>query len=145
IAKNILIEKIHFIQSKAKLKYAIGSPVLGEYAVGSRFTISRPALETAGGNVLNKLKGDTLPKVTAQHATDLGAALNNYKNTKVTQQGGKGDITTLKTQLAAQVDSLAERRHKLQVAVDGDFPCTDPANAGVRRKFDLPLDRPLSQ
>jgi hypothetical protein len=26
---------------------------------------------------------------------------------------------------------------------DGGYPWTDPANAGIRRKFDLPADHPL--
>jgi hypothetical protein len=29
-------------------------------------------------------------------------------------------------------------------AADGEYPFTNPANAGMRRKFDLPLDRPLN-
>lgn len=33
---------------------------------------------------------------------------------------------------------------KIQPAADGEYPYTDPANAGLRRKFDLPLDRPLN-
>ena len=40
--------------------------------------------------------------------------------------------------------ALATRRRQLQHAADGEYPFTDPANAGMRRKFDLPLDRPLS-
>ena len=36
------------------------------------------------------------------------------------------------------------RRRQLQHAADGEYPFTDPANAGMRRKFDLPLDRPLN-
>jgi hypothetical protein len=40
--------------------------------------------------------------------------------------------------------TLATRRRQLQHAADGEYPFTDPANAGMRRKFDLPLDRPLN-
>jgi hypothetical protein len=36
------------------------------------------------------------------------------------------------------------RRRQLQHAADGEYPFTNPANAGMRRKFDLPLDRPLN-
>ena len=35
-------------------------------------------------------------------------------------------------------------RRQLQHAADGEYPYTDTANAGMRRKFDLPLDRPLN-
>jgi len=40
--------------------------------------------------------------------------------------------------------TLAMRRRQLQHAADGEFPFTDPANAGMKRKFDLPADRPLN-
>jgi hypothetical protein len=33
---------------------------------------------------------------------------------------------------------------ELQHATDGEFPFTDPASAGMRKKFDLPADRPLN-
>ena len=36
------------------------------------------------------------------------------------------------------------RPRQLQHSADGEYPWTDPANAGMRCKFDLPLDRPLN-
>jgi hypothetical protein len=30
------------------------------------------------------------------------------------------------------------RRRQLQHSADGEYPFTDPANAGMRHKFDLP-------
>jgi hypothetical protein len=143
-AKKSLLAKIHYIQSKAKIKYMGNKGVLPEYGIGTNIDISRPALETAGGNIINKLKTDTLPKITAQHGTDLQAALETYKKSKVTQVGGKGDSTSLRVKLTTMVESLAVRRRQLQHAADGEFPYTDPANAGMRKKFDLPLNQPLN-
>ena len=143
-AKKALLGKIHYIQSKAKLKYAGNKGVLPEYSIGTNIDISRPALETAAGSIISRLKTDTLPKITAQHGTDLQAALDAYKKTKSDQTGEKADVITLRAKLTAMVASLAVRRSQLQHAADGEYPFTDPANAGMRRKFDLPLDRPLS-
>jgi hypothetical protein len=143
-AKKALLDKIHYIQSKAKLKYAGNKAVLPEYGIGTNLDISRAALETAAGNILNKLKTATLPKITAQHSTDLQAALDDYKKTKVTQVVGKGDAIKLRNDLATMVESLALRRRQLQHAADGEFPHTDPAKAGMRKKFDLPANRPLN-
>jgi hypothetical protein len=142
--KKTLLDKIHYIQSKARMKYPAHSPARGEYSIGANIDISRPALETAAGNVFNKLKTDTLPKITAQHSTDLQTALTAYQKTKVAQVGGKGDATDSRTQLAQMVESLAVRRRQLQHAADGEFPFNDPASAGMRQKFDLPPDRPLN-
>jgi hypothetical protein len=143
-AKKLLLAKIHYIQSKAKIKYAANKGVLPEYGIGINIDISRPALETAADTIFNKLKTDTLPKITAQHSTDLKAASDAYKQTKVAQVDGKGDATVLRTKLADIVVSLAVRRRQLQQAADGEYPFTDPANAGMRRKFDLPPNRPLN-
>src|ERR1035437_379356 len=118
-AKSALLVKIHYIQSKAKLKYTGNRGVLPEYGIGTNIDISRPALETAAGNIINKLKTDTLPKITAQHGTDLQTALDAYKKTKTDQAREKGDATTLRTQLATKVVSLAVRRRQLQHAADG--------------------------
>jgi hypothetical protein len=38
----------------------------------------------------------------------------------------------------------ATRRRQLQHAADGEFPYTDPASAGMRKKFDLPPTQPLN-
>jgi len=143
-AKKTLLDQIHYIQSKAKLKYAGDKTVLPEYGIGTNITISRAALETAAGNILNKLKTDTLPKITAQTSTDLQAALDAYKKTKVTQVEGKGDAITDHAKLTAMVESIATRRRQLQHAADGEYPHTDPANAGMRAKFGLPADHPLN-
>ena len=89
------------------------------------------------------MKTDTLPKITAKHATDLQAALEAYRQSQVAQVGKKGDATTLRQQLATLVASLGMRRRQIQHAADGEFPFTDPANAGTRRKFGLPVDQPL--
>jgi hypothetical protein len=51
-----------------------------------------------------------------------------------------GTLSPPQTNLPA----LATRRRQLQHAADGEYPYPDPANAGIRRKFDLPLDRPLN-
>ena len=148
IAKKSLLDKIHYIQTKAKLKYAgsAGHSVLAEYGIGNgqNITISRAMLETTADNIFNKLKTDTLPKITAQNATDLKAASDAYKKTKVTQVVGKGDATDNRVTLAAKVESLATRRRQLQHAADGEFPFNDPASAGMRQKFDLPPDHPLN-
>ena len=144
VSKKALLAKVHYIQSKAKLKYIGNRNALAEYGIGTNIDISRPALETAADNIFNKLKTDTLPKITAQHSTDLKAANDAYKKTKVDQTGGKGDAVTSRQTLADMVVSLAVRRRQLQHAADGEFPFTDPASAGMRKKFDLPPTQPLN-
>jgi hypothetical protein len=55
-AKTALLKKIHYLQSKASLKYAgANRNVLAEYAIGTNLDLNRPTLETAAGNIVNKL------------------------------------------------------------------------------------------
>lgn len=143
-ARKVLLAKLHYVQSKARLKYIAKPGVLPEYCIGTNIDSSRVVLETAAANIINKLKSDTLPKVTAQHSLDLQSALDAYRKTKVEQIDQKGDVMTLRQQLSTLVESLSLRRRQLQHAADGDYPHTDPANAGVRSKLDLPADRPLN-
>ena len=143
-AEQDLLAKIHYIQSQAKIKYAGNKGVLPGYGIGTNTDASRPALETAAVNIGNKLKTDTLPKITPQHVTDLGTSLDAYKKTKSDQKSKQGDSTTLRHQLSTMVESLSVRRRQLQHSVDGEYPYTDPANAGMRKKFCLPPDRPFN-
>jgi hypothetical protein len=144
-AEADLLAKVHYIQSKAKIKYPANHPARAEYGIGNKLPGNRPLLEATAGNIFNKLKSDTLPKIAAQHSTDLDASLKAYQKTKVDQKAGKGDAVTLRQKLADMVDSLAARRRQLQHATDGEYPYTDPANAGMRLKFDLPPNQPLAQ
>ena len=48
----------------------------------------------------------------------------------------------LRTKPATMVEGPAMRR-QLQHAADGEYPFTDPATAGMRRKFDLPRGSPI--
>ena len=143
VARSALVAQIHYIQSKAKVKHPGQEPVLRAYGIGTNIQLNRPALEAAASTIIEKLKTDTLPKITAKHATDLQAALEAYRQSQVDQVGKKGDATTLRQQLATLVASLGVRRRQIQHAADGEFPFTDPANAGTRRKFGLPVDQPL--
>lgn len=143
-AKLTLLNQVHYIQSKAKLKYGRKPDTLAEYGIGLNIDISRPALETAAANILNKLKTDTLPRITADHSTALDAALKGYRGTKVIQVDDKGDAKDLRTQLTETVAAIADSRRKLQHAADGEFPYNNPDNAGMRIKFDLPAHQPLN-
>lgn len=143
-ARTILVQQIHYLQSKAKVKYAGNTRALLGYGIGTRINANRPTLEAAASTIIEQLKTDTLPKITAQHAADLQAALDTFRQRQVDQTGKKGDSTTLRRQVKTLVASLSQRRRQLQHAADGEYPYTDPNNAGIRHKCGLPVDRPLS-
>ena len=98
-AEDDLLAKIHYIQSKAKMKYPADHPAHAEYGIGDKLQGNRPLLEATAGNIFNKLKTDTLPKIVAQHSTDLDSSLKAFQKNKVDQKTGKGDAMTLRQKL----------------------------------------------
>jgi hypothetical protein len=58
--------------------------------------------------------------------------------------GTGGIATAAKHGLASNMNNLSMQIEARPCAADGEYSFTDPANAGMRRKFDLPLDRPLN-
>jgi hypothetical protein len=141
--QEILLNKIHYIQSKAKQKYFDNPEVLKSYDVGENISVNRAVLETVANNLINKLKTDTLPKITAQHISDLQTALDNYKQSQVNQTNKKGAATTIRSRLKVLVEKVVKRRRTIQHAADGEFPHYDPDHAGVRQKLHLPSKRAL--
>jgi hypothetical protein len=94
-AKKALLDQNPLHPDQGQIEICRQQPhVLPDYGIGTNITISRPALETAADNVVNKLKTDTLPKITAQHGTDLQTALDAYKKTKVAQVAAKATRPT---------------------------------------------------
>jgi hypothetical protein len=43
--------------------------------------------------------------------------------------------------LEAAVSGIMAERREIQFAADAEWPHTDPANAGIRVEFQLPVDR----
>src|ERR1039458_5842684 len=83
-AEAELLAKVHYIQSKAKMKYPADHPARAEYGMGDKLQGNRPLLEATAGNIFNKLKTDTLPKIVVQHSTDLDSSLKaDRKSTRL--------------------------------------------------------------
>jgi hypothetical protein len=55
-----------------------------------------------------------------------------------------GDAKDLRVRVGQIVECLAMYCRQWQHADDGEFPFNRPASADLRKKFDLPLDRPLN-
>ena len=64
-----------------------------------------------------------------------------YMNAKPAQRGDQARATTQRAERDTMVDTILTRRKKIQYAADRVWPHTDPAHAGVRGEFNLPLDR----
>jgi hypothetical protein len=152
--KKILLEKIQYIQKRARQKYDATEPGrLKDFGIGTARKIddSRSLLEQFAANLLLKLTGnptavppvpaESLPGVTPAKIGELQAALDDYKNVQGDQTGAQGDATGWRKQCETAVADIATKRREIQFAADAEWPHTDPANAGIRGEFQLPPDR----
>ena len=140
-AKAALLTSIRDIQKRAKQKYADTSPLTQkDYFIGQHIEKNRPGLIAAADSIAKKLLTDTLPKIDAAKVAALNQNLAGYKQSKTDQGGEQSAETGAHAGLGQMVASLALRRRKIQHAADAEWPHDDPANAGIRREFQLPPD-----
>jgi hypothetical protein len=152
VLQDDLINKIQEVQKRARQKYAATDPSqLPGYAIGQPFYSSRSVLEQTGANLLRKLNGDpaavppvpadVLPGITPAKIAALQTALADYQDVQGDQTGAQSSATTARRQLEAAVSGIMAERREIQFAADAEWPHTDPANAGIRVEFQLPVDR----
>jgi len=143
-AKKLLVA-MQEMQAAAKQKYARTQPEkLKDYYVGTRLDESRPLLEQYSQGIIDKLDSDTLPGITADKVTALGVLRTAYVSTNSDQSGSQSDATTARKGLEVMVKAITDKRIAVQYAADAEWPYTDKANAGIRREFFLPPDRPFN-
>lgn len=146
-AETDLVGAIHEIQSAAKQKYGrTQHTVLADYHVNTkpRMDANRATLEQASQNIINKLATDTLPGITPVKVANLTTLRTAYVNSKDPTTGDQSAATGARKQLEDQIHSITDRRIQLQHAADAEWPYTNPANAGIRQEFQLPLSRPFN-
>jgi hypothetical protein len=69
--------------------------------------------------------------------------LDAYTQAAANPGSQQSDATTRRKQRDAAVNSITDRRVTIQFAADAEWPFTNPANAGIRGEFFLPLSQPL--
>ena len=144
-AEANLVVAIQEIQAAARQKYARTQPEkLRDYFIGQKLTGNRPMLEGYSQAIIDKLATDTLPGITPEKVANLGTLRAASIAANATQGGAQSDATTGRTDLDAMVQSIKDRRMEIQFAADAEWPYTKPGNAGVRKEFYLPSDRPFS-
>ena len=152
--KTVLLEKIQYIQKRARQKYDATEPVrLADYGINQKLGNSRALLEQGAGNILLKLKGDitarppmpsdVLPGVSPAKIAELESALSDYKDVQGNQSGAQGQATGWRSQVETAVADIVTRRREIQFAADAEWPHTDPLNDGIRVEFKLPADRSM--
>lgn len=152
-AERGLIARLRNIQAAAKQKHQMlaedddattNFPTDG-YLIGARLNPNRALLLQNAETLRTKATADALPgyktpEALAQIATDIQA----YKDATASQSERDEAAEQDRIQRDALVKKINARRTATQHAADALFPYTEEENRPTRKRFKLPLDRPLN-
>lgn len=144
LAKKALVALVREFQARARQKHFSKNPdALAEYGIGLKIYNSRSLLEGWAKTIYDKTATDILPRITATKRTALKNALDRYQRTQTEQSGAIGQASGIRIDRDSLVEQATERRMWIQFAADAEWPHTEPANAPIRREFQLPANRPF--
>jgi len=140
-----LIGGLQEVQKAAKQKYGRKNRVaLAAYLVGKKLNGSRPNLLQTSQSIVEKIGDDTLPGFTAAKIRGLTTLRTKWIEANGKQVDSRSASLTTRAELKTLLKSIDERRAAIQTAADAEWPHTDQENAGSRKDFALPVNRPLT-
>ena len=129
-------------QTAAKQEYSRSDRLhLRLYHYGENHLVSRAILEQFGEDVIDNAAVDDLPGITPAKITAARAALKAYTDSNVAQGTSIKDASKGTLTLAQRLKLITDYRVKVQLAADAEWPHTNPANAPIRRLFQIPAKR----
>ena len=155
-ARKTMLAAIHPIRVGAKRKYRNGPDAAAgrsAYYVNEPTGVSLDRLLFIADSMLRRLTPqapattpeDTLPGVTAAAISTLQTAHDAYVSADAEQQGTESEKREAQTALLNAYTSAHQERLDLQLGADQVWTHHDPANAAIRRDFQIPPDRPMSE
>ena len=151
--KGAVVGGVREVQAAAKQKYTGRAQAkLKDYYVGESIALNRARLEQVTAGILEKLAPsadsgnapDVLPGFTPAKIAAFAAARTAYVEAGKTQSDAKTDAASGRIDVTAQLAQLTADRRKIQYAAEAEWPAKNPANAPIRREFQLPADRPFN-
>jgi hypothetical protein len=144
-AERTLVNSLREIQSSASLQHLPEHPdLLGPYFVGQRMDTSRPMLEAASRNILERAEEERPPGVDTDVIVRVTGERDAYVQVEGTQAGAGARAKQERVFLRDLVRSITERRKKIQRAADAAWPHHKPESAQARADFQLPATRRYS-
>lgn len=141
---NQLLAGLAEIQSAARQEFYDDDPTrLKAFYSGVDLHTSRELLTTMAQGILKEAGEADLPGITTDKLTALGEIFEEWQTSDDTQGSAQTDSALTRQERDELVASIEKRRRKIQFAADAEWPYTDPKNALIRKKFQLPADRPF--
>lgn len=142
-AEEAIVAAIHRIQTGVRRTFPTSRANQQRYFIGTNIEANEDDLTRIASSVLELLKTETLKGVGTKQITALKDALDAWKAAHQAR-GGQAITTGQDRQQGLKLlKEVGLLRRDIQIAADGEWPYTDPANSAVRRAFHLPEKRPF--
>ena len=142
-AKKILITSLRDLQSAGRQLHQHASPEkLKDYLVGNNITKSRAILDTAAQVIVGKANAERPPGVDTTLILRVQGELVAFTGANESQGDEQLEAQDLRTERNATVKAVKADGQLILIAADRVWPSSNRSHAGVRRKFQLPANRP---
>ena len=143
-ARDIHMADLRKIKSAVTRKFGNTSPAkLRSYFIGDHeFDSNRAKLQTAGQAMFDLAPADNLPGITPAFLTQAATHRKDWMDADDDQQKKIKAMASAVAALTAAASALSTRVIDIKLAANSCWPCTDPANAVIRRAFNLPENKP---
>ena len=113
-----------------------------DYLIGQKITVNRATLKTSAQVIINKTEAERGPGIDTEFIVKTTNDLAAFEGKNAAQLDESITAQNMRVEREAKVASIVERGQTIKTAADRAWPYTNPANAGSRRKFNLPENRP---
>ncbi|TAL02400.1 MAG: hypothetical protein EPO07_07410 [Verrucomicrobia bacterium] len=145
-ARKALMPALREIQDAVKRKYEVADPSkLAAYFIAKKkFGDDRPGLEADSQSMLDQAATDALPGINAARITAITGLRSAWMKADDEQNAAIIALEKTRAAFKTALDSIRQRARGIQLAANSGWSHTDPANAAIRRAFNLPANRPLN-
>ncbi len=146
-AKTTLLGAFRYFQNAAKLKFANDPDTQQQFFIGEDLAgASRPTLETYCAGLIEKLAAEPMTDrgVTAAEITAFPGQLEAWQDADTDQTNAQKAAADLRKDVDTLLGTIKTRRTEIRLAVNLQWPHTDPANGPTRKAFGLPPGKPYN-
>lgn len=146
-AKTTLLDAFRYFQNAARAKFPTDRDTQQQFFIGQDLAgANRQTLETYCAGLIEKLATEPLTSkgVTAGEISAFPGKLEAWQDADTDQGNAQGAAESLRTTVDTALTSIKARRTEIRLAVNLQWPHTDPANNPTRKAFGLPPGKPYN-
>ena len=142
-AKKTLITDLRQMQSSGRQLHQHTNPEkMQAYLIGQNITTNRATLKTSAQTIINRTNAERGPGIDTSFIVKTTNDLAALEGKNAAQEDESIAAQNMRVDRESKVASIVQRGQTIKTAADRAWPYSNPANAGARRKFHLPENRP---